>query len=410
MATHHHELSDDEKLLDLLRLVVTRHPSAASVIDDVFQDSPHLATAGLTFTYRETNAGSEHECRCHYDHEYMTYITDTGIDFDKFSQIAKNVVKGSCRHASWSDSPVSPATPPAFFLSKCQDMRLRNTRRYSVDFDIGKGHTQSSGCKRLVSRRSSSSLRSLEAAEIGSSRGVTNLISRRSSASLRSLALEIEDSLGETQTSLVHAAAAVGNGALVLLLLRWAKTPLLQVGRFQMSPLHLAIVKNRMCYVRELILRPEIYIANHAGIFRYAEIVKDEHNHSSLNVSKISLVGLCVIADDLDTLSALLNSSLLGELSLQRGLREAVEHNSPDAVDLLFKHGARPDIDIMKIAATRSTAVFETVFRKFRKDFKVYALKHPDRLTKELLVPAILARKAGVVHLLVANGAPVTCR
>ena len=39
-------------------------------------------------------------CRCAYDHEYFTYISDTGeIDLEKFDRLAKAVESGYCEHA-----------------------------------------------------------------------------------------------------------------------------------------------------------------------------------------------------------------------------------------------------------------------------------------------------------------------
>ena len=39
-------------------------------------------------------------CRCVYDHEYFTYISDTGdIDLERFYRLAKAVESGYCEHA-----------------------------------------------------------------------------------------------------------------------------------------------------------------------------------------------------------------------------------------------------------------------------------------------------------------------
>lgn len=401
MTSHHPELSDDEKLLDLFRLIVTRHPSATSAIDSAFKHSPHLSNSYLTFNFRENGSRTEHECRCHYEHEYMTYITDTGVDFSSFSHMAKNVIRGHCRHTV--DSPSSSSPSPSIMPFK-PALGRRNIRRYSVDFDL----TNNNNCKpekRLVKRRSSSSLRSLELNETYQE---SNL--HRSSTSLRSLALEPEEIVSQAQTSLMHAAAAVGDGSLLMFLLKKAKVSLEQLGTFQLSPLHLAIIKHKMCYLKNIILRPEIYLANRSGGFRYAEIITDSHGHKSLNVTKLSLVGLCVKVDDLDTMKALVNAGVMSDVAFQRGLRESVEGDSLEAVETLLKSGVRPDLDIMKVAAGKSVPVFESVFRRFRKDFKIYSIQHPEHITRELVMPAILTRNYGVVEVLIQNGAPVTCK
>lgn len=280
----------------------------------------------------------------------------------------------------------------------------RNIRRYSVDFDLTNNNKYE---KRLTKRRSSSSLKSLESndsyQESGMHRSSTTL-------TLRSLTLETEEVVERTQTSLIHAAAAVGNGSLLLFLLKKAKVSLEQVGNFQLSPLHLAIVKHTMCYLKQIILRPEIYLANRSGSFKHGEIVTDTHGHKSLNVTKLSLVGLCVKCDDMDTMKALVDAGVLSDVALQKGLRESVEGNSLEAVETLLKSGVRPDLDIMKIAAGKSVSVFESVFRRFRKDFKIYSIQHPEHITRELVMPAILTRNFGVVEVLIQNGAPVTCK
>lgn len=407
MASHHLELSDDEQLLDLLRLIVTRHPSATTAINDAFKHSPHLATSYLTFNFRENGSKTEHECRCHYEHEYMTYIRESGFDFDMFSRTAKNVIRGHCRHST--DSPTSSASPSSTTTPFQSAMSVRNVRRYSVDFDSTNVNTKPEK-KRLASRRSSSSLKSLEFNEHTRASGNVNLSSRKSSSSLRSLALEIDEVIGQTQTSLIHAAAAVGDASLLLFLLKKAKISLEQLGKFQLSPLHLAIIKHRMGYMKHIILRPEIYLSNRAGVCKHAEVVVDSFGDSSLTINKISLIGLCVKVGDLETMAELLGKGVMGDIALQRGLKESVEVDSVDAVEALFKSGARPDLDIVKIAAAKSVPVFESVFRRFRKDFKIYSIQHPEHITRELIMPAILTRNYGVVEILIRNGAPVTCK
>ncbi|KAL4222106.1 hypothetical protein ACF0H5_018147 [Mactra antiquata] len=404
MTTRHPELSDDEHILDLLRLVVTRHPSAMSAIEEAFKHSPHLASCYLTFNFRENGSRTDHECRCHYEHEYMTYIKETGFDFDSFSHMAKNVIRGYCRHSV--ESPTSASPSPIYQRSMVlPSSSCGNVRRYSVDFDLTNNNKLMSS--RLTSRRSSSSLKSLESNDFNKR---MSLSSRRSSSSLRSLTLDIEEIVGQTQTSLIHAAAAVGDGALLLFLLKKARVSLEQLGKFQLSPLHLAIIKHRMCYLKNFILRPEIYLTNRAGIFRYAQILADSHGHKYLDVIKISLIGLCVRTKEFDTMQDLLNSGVMSDVALQRGLKEAIEEDSLYAVELLFKNGVRPDLQIMKVAAGRSLPVFESVFRRFRKDFKIYSLQHPEHITRELLMPAILTRNYWVVKVLVENGAHVACK
>lgn len=275
-----------------------------------------------------------------------------------------------------------------------------------MDFDLANNNRPE---KRLVKRRSSSSLKSLE---IIDHRGQLSSLHSRfsSSSSLKSLALEIEEVVGQTKTSLMHAAAAVGDGALLMFLLKKARLSLEQLGKFQLSPLHLSIIKRKMGYLRQIILRPEIYLSNRSGLFKYAEVVKRDNIHSSLDVTKISLVGLCVKMDDFDTMHDLLNTGVLSDSALQRGLKETIEAASVDATEVMFKHGVRPDLDIMKIAASKSVEIFENVFRRFRKDFKIYSIQHPEYITRELVMPAILTRNADVVKILIQNGAPVTCK
>lgn len=401
MSSHNHNLSDEETLIDLLRLIVTRHPSATNVIDDAFRHTPHLANSYLTFNFKETGSKFDHECRCHYDHEYMTYIKESGFDFESFSIVAKNVIRGYCRHARPADSPTSVTSP---LTSMNSQLNLRNLRRYSVDFDLANNNRPE---KRLMKRRSSSSLKSLEVIESGRPLSSAH---RFSSSSLKSLTLEIEEVVGQTKTSLMHAAAAVGDGSLLMYLLKKARISLEQIGKFQLSPLHLAIVKHKMCYIRQIILRPEIYLCNRSGLFKYADVIKSDKAHSSLEVNKISLVGLCIKMDDIDTLHDLLNTGVLSDAALQRGLKETIEEDSVNATEILFKHGVRPDLDIMKIAASKSVEMFETVFRRFRKDFKIYSIQHPEYITRELVMPAILTRNSGVVKILIQNGAPVTCK
>ena len=404
MSSHNHNLSDEETLIDLLRLIVTRHPSATNVIDDTFRRQPHLATAYLTFNFKETGSRFDHECRCHYDHEYMTYIKETGFDFESFSTIAKNVIRGYCRHARPSDSPTNNLTPT--LTSMNSQLNLREMRRYSVDIDIANNNKPE---KRLVKRRSSSSLKSLEITEIN--RPLSYMHSRfSSSSSLKSLTLEIEEVVGQTKTSLMHAAAAIGDGALLMFLLKKARVSLEQLGKFQLSPLHLAIIKHKMGYLRHIILRPEIYLSNRAGLFKYADVIKKDTSHTALEVNKISLVGLCVKMDDFDTLNDLLNTGVMGDGALQRGLKETIEAGSADATEVMFKHGVRPDLDIMKIAASKTVDIFENVFRRFRKDFKIYSIQHPEYITRELVMPAILTRNSDVVKILIQNGAPVACK
>ena len=398
----HPELSDDEQLLDLLRLIVTRHPSATSAIDHAFKHSPHLATTYLTFNFRENGSRTQHECRCHYEHEYMTYVKENGFDFESFSHMAKNVTRGYCRHTT--DSPTSASPSPGISSLKTS-FSQRNLRRYSVDFDLANNNKPE---KRLAKRRSSSSLKSLELNE--SLHGLSSLSSSRSSLSLRSLALEIDEVVGQTQTSLMHAAAAVGDGALLMYLMKKAKISLEQIGKFQLSPLHMAIIKQKMCYLKNIILRPEIYLSNRSGVFKHAEIIADNHGFKSLSVNKMSLVGLCVKVGDLDTMKAILNAGIMSDIALQRGLKETIECDNLEAVELLFKHSARPDLDVMKLASSKSVAVFESVFRRFRKDFKIYAIQHPEHITRELVMPAILTRNYGAVEVLVQNGAPVSCK
>lgn len=404
MSAHHPELSDDEQLLDLLRLIVTRHPSALSTIDTVFKHSPHLANSTLTFTFKENGSRSEHQCRCHYEHEYMTYISDTGIDFESFSHMAKNVVRGQCRHAADSPTP-GPTTPISPPFSDGKD--LTNIRRYSVDFELV-DHNYIEPKRRIVKRRSSSSLKALDINDSG--RGTPTLTSPRSCTSLRSLVLEIDEVVCKTQTSLIHAAAAVGDASLLVFLMKSARVSLQQLGKFQLSPLHMAIMKHKMCHLSNIILVSDTYLTNKAGTFIYGEVTTDDHKHKTLVTSKLSLIGLCVKANDMETMKQLLNSGVMRDVALEKGLKEAVEGNSVEAVETLFRYGVRPSLDIMKVATTRSVTVFESVFRRFRKDFKIYSLQHPERITQDLLMPAILTRNYGVVEILIQNGAPTTSK
>ncbi|XP_052246093.1 uncharacterized protein LOC127854944 [Dreissena polymorpha] len=163
--------------------------------------------------------------------------------------------------------------------------------------------------------------------------------------------------------------------------------------------------------MRNIILCSDVYLANPAGVFCYACVTNGEMDgDSKLNIVKLSIIGLCIKFGDLDTLSALMNNGSFREQIIQRGLREAIDENSTDGVELLFKNGARPDLDTMKIASTKSVSVFEAVFRKFRKDFKIYALQHPEHIVRELVMPAILTRNTGIVKVLIQNGAPVHCK
>ena len=397
-------MSDEECLLDLLRLIVTRHPGAQTAVSDAFKHSPHLANSYLTFSFRENGYKSEHECRCHYEHEYMTYITDDdiGFDFESFSHVTKNVIRGHCRHALYSpntdSSPISPTRPYLPFGKS-----VLNLRRHSVDIEMLNNNKPDK--KRLTKRRSSSSLKSLELNE--SNRGLTGL-SRTSSSSLRSLSEEVEEVKGQTQTSLIHAAAAVGNGSLFSFLLKKSKISLEQLGKFQLSPLHLAILKNKMCYLKQIILRPETFLCNRMGVFSHATIVDDAHGiETSLEVRKLSLLGLCIKMDDLDTMQDLVETGFMSDTALERALSEAVEFDSFDATEILLLCGVRPTIDIMKSGTSKSVDVFDSIFKRFRKDFKVYAIQHPHYITRELLMPPILTRNVEVVRVLLQNGCPL---
>ena len=501
-------LSDDECLLDLVRLVATRHPSALTTVQDALEDSPYLATTTLSFMYRETGVRNEHECCCHYDHEYMTYLTESGFDFEKFSQVAKNVVRGVCRHArddsnrtnfglsstdsevslsslvldcennvlqtrrlprvpsvslayetdemienthvklgpKWSDSSaaslelddnganqmyysgcydspfledeepvtapaIKPTKKPSYFrqsstgsllsrfrereevVKKSRLYKRRSSGNLPNDFDI-RSHP------RLASRRSSSSDFDI--------RSHPRLSSRRSSASLRLMDIDIEDIKLRTETSLIHVAAAVGDGSLVSFLLKKANTCLEQLGAFQLSPLHLAIIKKKMGYLKHIILQPETYLASKSGVFKFASRPIDRHGHKGrLSSSKLSLIGLCVKMNDTDTLNDLLDTGLLRDVALLRGLKEAVESDCCECTDILLKTGIRPNLDIMKEGTSKSAEVFECLFRRFRKDFKVYSIQHPETVIRELLMPSILTKNIEVVRILVQNGIPV---
>ena len=490
-------LSDDERLLDLVRLIATRHPSALSAVQDAFDDSPYLATTTLSFLYRETGARNEHECSCHYDHEYMTYLTETGFDFEKFSQVAKNVVRGLCRHAKSdpnrgslcsADSEISllslvdnennnvfhsrrlPRVPSVSLAYETDEIienahpklgpRISDDSVRSLDLEENRGskvrfsfsgdspygslsslsesqdtppipmprrrkpsyfRQSSNGSSlsstsdredtfrksRLFKRRSSATLSN--DFDIRVHPGHPGLARRRSSASLRLMDIEIEAIKLRTETSLIHVAAAVGDGTMLSFLLRKTNATFEQLGAFQLSPLHLAIIKKKMCYLKHIMLQPDTYLISKSGMFKFAERPVDKHGHKErLSNSKLSLIGLCVKTKDTETLQDLLKTDTFSDAALERGLKEAVENDSAEATDILLQTGIRPNLDVLKEGTSKSADVFECLFRRFRKDFKVYCIQHPGTVIRDLLMPSILTKNIEVVRILVQNGVPLT--
>ena len=486
-------LSDDECLLDLVRLIATRHPSTLTTIQDLLEESPYLARSTISFMYRETGVRNEHECSCHYDNEYMTYITASGFDFEKFSQVARNVARGFCRHAKdgssnsslglcSADSEVSlqslaidcennilqnrkiPRAPSVSLSFETDDIvdnfhtklrpRMSDSSMTSVEseadlcthtrarFSIGSdspcdspvfeneeaanmfmktppySRQSSTGSSQVRFREPEDTAkkgRMYKRRSIGNYspgdldvRGHPRLSRRRSSALLRLLDMEIEDIKMKTETSLIHVAAAVGDASLLSYLLKKAGACLEQLGAFQLSPLHLAILKKKVCYLKHIILQPETYLANKSGVFKFASRPIDRHGHKGrLSTTNLSLIGLCVKMNDTDTLVELLDAGVLRDAALLKGLKEAVESDSSECVDIMLKTGVRPNLDIMKEGTSKSMGVFECLFRRFRKDFKVYSLQHPETVIRDLLMPSILTKNIEVVRILVQNGIPV---
>lgn len=488
-------LSDDERLLDLVRLIATRHPSALSTVRETFEDAPYLATATLSFMYRETCARNEHECSCHYEHEYMTYLTEDGFDFEKFSHMAKNVMNGSCRHVRNGSSPqgLSAAASEISLQSLiadtenniiCQSKRqtrplslslayetddIENTHATlrpqrsdgsakSLDLDQNRGArvhfsicsgSPSDSLSSLsetqetvfdmtptekpryfppVSRQSSTGSQQSSASErddnfnrsrLFKRRGSANLqtngemrfnplLARRRSSAIRLMDIELDYIKLRTETSLIHVAAAVGDGSMLSLLLKKANVSLEQIGAFQLSPLHLAILKKKMCYLKQIILGPDMYLANSSGTFKFSVRPVDKHGHRGrLESSKLSLIGLCVKMADTETLHNLLNTGMFSDAAIERGLKEAVENDSYSATNLLLQTGIRPNLDVLKEATSKSAEVFECLFRRFRKDFKVYCIQHPEIVIRDLLMPSILTRNVEVVKILFQNGVPM---
>ena len=479
------EPSDDERLLGLVRLIATRHPSALTTVQNVLDDAPYLAITTLSFMYRETCARNEHECSCHYDNEYMTYITETGFDFEKFNHVARNVVRGVCRHArsdqaglglSSADSEISlvslmsdkennnnvfqfnnrPRPPISLSLAyetddleenKHKKLRQQNSDSSALSIDIeenreSKVHFQISPHGSLsslaespkacdspssptrfrycppVSRQSSVSSHQSSASEDdfrprlfkrrSSSNFANPSMGRRRSSALRLMDVELDFIKLRTETSLLHVAAAVGDGSLFSFLMKTANASLLQIGAFQLSPLHLAILKKKMCYLKHIILNPDTHLMGGSGTFKFASRPVDKHGHKRrLEMSKLSLIGLCVKLEDTETLRDLLESGMFGDIALERGLKEAVENDSFSVTELLLQTGIRPSLDILKEGSSKSVEVFDCLFRRFRKDFKVYCLQHPDIVIRDLLMPSILIKNVEVVRILVQNGIPL---
>ena len=477
------ELSDDERLLDLVRLIATRHPSALSTVQNAIEDAPYLAITTLSFLYRETCARNEHECSCHYENEYLTYITETGFDFEKFNHVARNVIRGVCRHArndqnglglSSADSEISLLSlmsdkennnafqfnrqrrPISLSLSyetdnivenKHRKLRQQNSdssavsveldenRENRVHFKISPHGSLSSLAESQdspstptrpknfspVSRQSSTGSHQSSVSEFEDDFRQSRLFKRRSSANfanpslgrrrssaLRLMDVELDFIKLRTETSLLHVAAAVGDGSLLSFLMKTANASLLQIGAFQLSPLHLAILKKKMCYIKQIILNPDIRLAGSSGTFKFASRPVDKHGHKRhLESSKLSLIGLCVKMEDTETLRDLLNLGMFGDIALERGLKEAVENDSFAVVELLLQTGIRPSLDILKEGSSKSVDVFDCLFRRFRKDFKIYCLQHPDIVIRDLLMPSILIKNADVVRILVQNGIPL---
>ena len=479
------ELSDDERLLDLVRLIASRHPSALTTVKSTIEDAPYLALTPLSFMYRETCARNEHECSCHYDNEYMTYITETGFDFEKFNHVARNVVRGVCRHArsdqaglglSSADSEISlvslmsdkennnnnvfqlnqrPRRPISVSMAyetddlhenKHPKLRKHNSDSSAVSTDLEENresrvHFQISPHGSLsslaespqdspstptrfrygpsVSRQSSVGSHQSSASEDDfrqtrlfkrrSSSNFTNAsLGRRRSSALRLMDIELDFIKLRTETSLLHVAAAVGDGSLFSLLMKTANASQLQIGAFQLSPLHLAILKKRMCYLKHIILNPDSHLVGTFGTFKYASRPIDKHGHKRrLEITKLSLIGLCVKMEDTETLQDLLETGMFGDVALERGLKEAVENDSASVTELLLQTGIRPSLDILKEGSSKSVDVFDSLFRRFRKDFKVYCLQHPDIVIRDLLMPSILIKNVEVVRILVQNGIPL---
>ena len=105
--THCTEEQKLQRLLHILRLILTKHQDADNELRDAMDFSPHIQEQPLQFFSCANFVGSSStrhgcddviECHCDLDHESFSYVSDRGIDCDALNAIIKCLELGKCPH------------------------------------------------------------------------------------------------------------------------------------------------------------------------------------------------------------------------------------------------------------------------------------------------------------------------
>ena len=105
--TDRHKEQEQQRLLHIFRLILTKHQDADKELRDAMDSSPNIPEQPLQFFSCANFVGSlcichrgddVMNCHCGLDHENFSYVSNGGINFDKLNAIIKCLELGECPH------------------------------------------------------------------------------------------------------------------------------------------------------------------------------------------------------------------------------------------------------------------------------------------------------------------------